>query len=64
MGDGKKMLKKIYDILSDLTKFLNGAESIYISDEEMLLFKLKDGEVYKITAEEVENEFFQRYKPD
>lgn len=58
------MIGNIYGFLSDLTKYLDGAESIYVQNEEILLFKLKNGEIYKITVEEVENEFFQRYKPD
>lgn len=64
--DGRwfKVVKKVYDLLSSLTKFLNGAESIYIPEEEMLLFKLNDDEIYKISAEEVENELFQRYRPN
>jgi len=58
------MIKKIYDLLSSFTRHLNGAESIYNSEEEILLFKLNDDEIYKITVEEVDNELFQRYRPN
>ena len=36
--DGRwlKVVRKIYDLLSSLTRNLNGAESIYIPEEEML----------------------------